>query len=557
MSVTCTIINREAGTSAAATAAAPRYLRLACGLAALVVSACGGGSDGTSPPTPPAPAAVATVEVSPPTASLLVGATTQLSATTRDAAGNTLTGRTVTWSSASPTVATIISTGLVTAVAAGTANITATSESRSGFASVTVTVPPVANISVTPGTSSVLAGATVQLTATPRDPSGSTLVGRTITWTSSAPTVAGVSSAGLVTTLAPGSAIITATAESRSATASVEVVDPLRIPAFSRPFAANVDYFTTNFHDHDVPRPFLDNGRKVTFWGESYNATGYEGHEGYDWRMAEGTPILAVAAGTVLTTDNPSFVCPILNTTIPANGNGIIVITHDLPGGVQVRAGYAHLSRKDVRTGDRVTAGQQIGLSGGVGCSLNPHLHFAVTRVTQTKNGQPSIIDSFGWEGSGVDPWLAEADGATSINLWKPNEAPSLFTRNTLDFNANGGTAFFGLSTLQAMGVRDATTPNNEFLEVSRDARFAPATLSIAGSMIRTRAGIVFTFPAGATLSEAVPTIRVYSGAGINTASVFYMGRGTEAYDNLRECVEVLNSGGQGRGRIGWGAGCP
>jgi murein DD-endopeptidase MepM/ murein hydrolase activator NlpD len=524
-----------------------------------VAVACGGGSDGggggTTPPPPP-PAAVATVEVSPASASLAISATTQLSATTRDASGNTLSGRSVTWASGNTSIATVNATGLVTAVSAGSTAVTATAEGRAGQATITVTPPPVASVVLNRDTASVLAGGAVPLSATPRDAAGTTLTGRTITWSSSAPAVATVNAAGLVTTVAPGSAIITATAEGRTASATITAVDPLRIPTFVRPFAANVSYFTTNFHDHDVPRSFQDNGRKVSFWGEQYNATGYEGHEGYDWRMDPGTPLLAIADGTVISLSSPSFFCPILNATIPADGNGVVILEHLLPGGVRVRSVYAHLSRKDVQVGARVTAGQQIGLSGGVGCSLNPHLHLGIFRMTQTKNGQPSIIDPYGWEGPGTDPWLNEADGAASIYLWKADEAPALFTRTTLDFNANGGTTFFGLSLVQAMGVRDEQTPNNEYIEVSRDARFAPASVSLAGATVRTKAGTIFPFPATAALSATNPTIRIYSGSGTSTESTIYLGRATPAYHNLNECVEVLNVSAQPRGRVGWGTGC-
>ncbi|MBK8250064.1 MAG: Ig-like domain-containing protein [Gemmatimonadetes bacterium] len=487
---------------------------------------------------------------------LTIGATAQLAATPRDAAGNALSGRTIAWASSNTSIATVNTTGLVTAVAAGSTTVTATADGRTGQSTITVTPPPVASVVLDRDTASVLAGGTVQLTATARDAAGAALTGRTITWSSSATAVATVNAAGLVTTLAPGTATITATSDNRSATATLTAVDPLRIPTFVRPFAANVDYYTTNFHDHDVPRSFQDNGRKVTFWGEQINATGYEGHEGYDWRMDTGTPLLAIADGTVISLSSPSFFCPLLNATIPADGNGLVILEHLLPGGVRVRSYYAHLSRKDVQVGARVTAGQQIGLSGGVGCSLNPHLHLGIFRMTQTKNGQASIIDPYGWEGPGTDPWLNEADGATSIYLWKAGEAPALFTRTAVDFNAGGGTTFFGLSLVQAMGVKDDQNPNNEYIEVSRDPRFAPASVALAGATIRTKAGTVFTFPATATLTAADATIRVYSGAGTSTASTIYLGRTTPAYNNLHECVEVLNASGQLRGRAGWGTGC-
>ena len=87
-----------------------------------------------------APAApVAAVLVSPATASIATGSTVQLAATTKDSAGVTLTGRTITWSSSNALVATVSAAGLVQGVAAGTATITATSEGKSASAAVTVT----------------------------------------------------------------------------------------------------------------------------------------------------------------------------------------------------------------------------------------------------------------------------------------------------------------------------------------------------------------------------------------------------------------------------------
>jgi hypothetical protein len=71
-----------------------------------------------------------------------VGATVQLTATLKDANGNTLTGRTVAWTTSNASFATVnSSSGLVSGVAAGSATITATSEGKSGTSAVTVTAP--------------------------------------------------------------------------------------------------------------------------------------------------------------------------------------------------------------------------------------------------------------------------------------------------------------------------------------------------------------------------------------------------------------------------------
>ena len=84
---------------------------------------------------------VAAVTVSPASTSVVVGATVQLAAVTRDSAGNTLTGRTVTWTSSTNGLATISASGLLAGVATGTVTITATSEGKSGTAAISVTAP--------------------------------------------------------------------------------------------------------------------------------------------------------------------------------------------------------------------------------------------------------------------------------------------------------------------------------------------------------------------------------------------------------------------------------
>ncbi|MBL8983674.1 MAG: Ig-like domain-containing protein, partial [Gemmatimonadetes bacterium] len=171
--------------------------------------------------TAPPPVPVATVTVAPNTATLATGTTVTLTATTRDSAGGTLSGRTIAWSSGTPTVAQVSAAGVVTAVSVGTATVTAMSEGKSGTATITVTPPPVASVTVTPGTSTLFVGATQPLVATPRDGNGNVLTGETITWSSSAPTIASISVAGIATALAEGTTTITATVRGVSGTATV------------------------------------------------------------------------------------------------------------------------------------------------------------------------------------------------------------------------------------------------------------------------------------------------------------------------------------------------
>jgi uncharacterized protein YjdB len=165
---------------------------------------------------------VATVEVSPSTSDLTIGQTAQLSAIAKDAKGNVLTGRPASWTSGAPSVATISSTGLVTAVGAGNAVIFATVEGRTASAAVNVRQIAVTSVTVAPPSSNIGVGASVQLTATVR--SGTTvLTDRAVGWTSSNETIAVVSSTGRVTALKAGVVTITATSEGVSGTAFVAV----------------------------------------------------------------------------------------------------------------------------------------------------------------------------------------------------------------------------------------------------------------------------------------------------------------------------------------------
>ena len=159
------------------------------------------------------PTPVATVRLTPSSQDLLVGQTVQIGAEALDAQGNVLTGRPITFTTSNPAVATVSNAGLVTALAAGSTIITGTSEGKSAPSSITVSTMPVASVAVTPAGSQIVVGQTTQLNAEPRDASGQALAGRAVSWSSSDPNVASVSSTGLVTAVAPGQATITATSE--------------------------------------------------------------------------------------------------------------------------------------------------------------------------------------------------------------------------------------------------------------------------------------------------------------------------------------------------------
>src|SRR5260221_14782232 len=84
------------------------------------------------------------------------------------------------------------------------------------------------------------------------------------------------------------------------------------VPLLRAPFEG--DFEVGNLFDHDLPFEFEDdNGTMLTFWGERIYP-GIDGHNGIDWRMPEGTPLLAATDGKVVRAGpRPPFNCPILN----------------------------------------------------------------------------------------------------------------------------------------------------------------------------------------------------------------------------------------------------
>ena len=94
-------------------------------------------------------------------------------------------------------------------------------------------------------------------------------------------------------------------------------------------------------------------------------------HKGMDFRAAAGTPVRASNGGVV-----------VLARPLYYEGN-CVVIDH----GLGLFTLYLHLSRIDVKEGQRVAAGDRLGLSGATGRVTGPHLHWAVR-----------------WQGAYLDP---------------------------------------------------------------------------------------------------------------------------------------------------------
>jgi uncharacterized protein YjdB len=279
-----------------------------CGVA-FVLAACGGGGDGAPPSAPETPR-VSRVDVSPPTGSVTVGQTLQLSASALTSSGQALS-RTFNWTSSDATKASVSATGLVTAVREATSlTVTATADGISGTATLVIAPAPVATVEVTVPAPTVIAGQSLQATVVVKDASGSALTGRTVAWSSGNSTVATVSTAGLISALTPGTAQITATSEGRAAAVTLQVLPvPVATVSVSLPSPAlNVEgtYQLTTV-TRDASGATLA-GRPIAY-SSSAPATVTVSASGLVTAVAEGTAVITATAegrtGTLAVTVAP------------------------------------------------------------------------------------------------------------------------------------------------------------------------------------------------------------------------------------------------------------
>ena len=158
------------------------------------------------------PAHLTSIEVSPSTPSIALGTTQQFTAVGNFDDGSTQLLTSVTWAASLVSISTIDAAGLATAVGTGTTTISATSGSVTGTATLTVSTATLVSLAVTPANSTMAIGTSKQFTATGTFSDTSTQdLTASVLWSSSQATVATINNLGLATSVALGSATITAT----------------------------------------------------------------------------------------------------------------------------------------------------------------------------------------------------------------------------------------------------------------------------------------------------------------------------------------------------------
>ena len=187
--------------------------------AAAVAAGCG--SDPAEPPP-----AVASVSITPDSASVILFDTLRLTAVARDSRGDALTDRAITWTSSDPGRVFVQPTGRVQALGRGTTTITAASEGKGGQARIAV-VAPITVIQLTPDGGFLKIGDTLRLVPTLFSSDGGPPTDSTLTWSSDDTTRAVVSATGLVAARGAGTAHITAAGGRALRTVQVNVDVPV------------------------------------------------------------------------------------------------------------------------------------------------------------------------------------------------------------------------------------------------------------------------------------------------------------------------------------------
>ena len=254
---------------------------------------------------------VSSVSVSPAADTLVEGDTLHLSAEAVDGNGHAVAGAEFEWESSDTLVARVDDLGLVTGVAAGEAEITATSSGVTGRAQVTVAAPVPTTVEVTPDSVVFTAiGQTEQLSAEVRDQIGRAMVGVAVSWSSSDKLVATVDGGGLVTAVGSGSAIVSAGAGEVSGSAVVTVTQSAGTVTVSPPADTIAPGDTLRL----VARVFDENGHPVEgaafAWSSSDASVASVDRTGLVRGVAQGMATITVAAGQArgtakITVQNP------------------------------------------------------------------------------------------------------------------------------------------------------------------------------------------------------------------------------------------------------------
>ncbi len=430
--------------------------------AGLIVTVACGRNDGP-------PVSVKEVVVSATSTTLLVGATTQLTARVTGVDGLPVEGAMVTWSTPTPGIVRVSPDGVATALSAGQGTARAISGGKSGDLTLTVTNPPVATAAFDRDSAVLsLPGGSITLVPVAKDATGRIIPNPIFFFSSDAPRVAAVTQLGVITAVAAGTAIISANTE--GVTAKVRV----RVTANATATSPRVTAVTP-----------LVAGAAAVVTGSNFASS-----IGGNAVLVEGIPATVTAATTTR-----------LNITLPASGWACDDVR---PVSLQVNAnGETGVGTASLRTAVQRTlaVGQSLVLSTASDARCNELSGTGGTYLVTVYNVARTIAAgeaSFTLRGAATSV-RAQADAAAAPGPVIAAAAP----RSVMDYALIGSERFARWQEL--MSERRATEKHADVMQ--RSLAFARAAGSPVAALRRLRASAEGAVPATGALANQVTTL--------------------------------------------------
>ena len=165
------------------------------------------------------------ISVAPATLTLPVNSASSIVGTAFDCSGNSIRNKKISYASSNTAVATVTTEGNVIAVSVGGASVSVVADGKSASVPVTVTPEVAATVIINPSVLTLRRTNTRDLVATARNSQNTIIANSAFRWSSSNSSILSVDQSGKVTALAPGSVVVTATADQTVGSASIIVTD--------------------------------------------------------------------------------------------------------------------------------------------------------------------------------------------------------------------------------------------------------------------------------------------------------------------------------------------
>ena len=495
-----------------------------------VMTACGGGgisnnSTSTGGSGSHASAVLQSIQVVASNSSVPVGASQQFTATGAYSDGSTkdLT-QSAAWSSSNSNVATIVSNGVVKAISPGSCSIiaaqanVANQATISGKVPLTVSPSVLTSITVNSAAASVAAGLSDQFTATGNYSDNSTQnLTSSVTWTVSAPAVASISSTGLASSKAAGSAVVTATQGTIRGTSSLTVAPPslasLTVNSASPSVGAGLtDQFTATGTFTDGSTQNLSSS--VT-WSVSNPAVATISSSGLATSKAAGSAVVTASQGTIngtssLTVAPPSLVSLTVNSASPSVGVGF---TDQFTATGNFTDGSTQNLSNSVTWSVSNSALATISANGLVAAKSNGSA--TITATSGTITGTASLTVTISLVSIAVTP----PSSTIAANTDQQFKATGTYTdgstqdiTGTVNWSSSDTSKATVSNSIPTSGLAQAMHPGTSVITASSDNISATATLSVSAvtlsSIVVTPAtstiplGVVQQFNAQGTFSD-------------------------------------------------------